>query len=230
MRTSIKHGAYRAFAKLGLEIRPYAPIERWRLRITRKNVRTLLLFNRMLQLVSDKKGIVVECGLGKMRTAQLLALLLQEEGRDRAFWGFDSFEGHPQPTAHDVNLQNPRKSARRGDWKLMSADDARQMLANLPVTIPVNIVEGFFEQTIPAAEVPPIAFLHLDCVLYDSYRTCLEHLFPKVVEGGVVLLDEYDEFDRFPGGRKAIDEYVARKNYAVEQDPQSGKWFVIKAR
>lgn len=227
MSTSIQRGVYHALAKMGLEIRRYAPVERWRLRLTRKNVRTLLLFNRLLQRVWDREGIVVECGLGKMRTAQLLALLLEEERRGRAFWGFDSFQGHPQPTEHDANLEDPSKSPRKGDWRLMSADDARQLLAHLPVSIPVKIVEGFFEETIPAADVPPIALLHLDCVLYESYRICLEHLFPRVIEGGVVVLDEYDESDRFPGGKRAIDEYFA--DHAMAQDPQSGKWFVIKS-
>lgn len=63
--------------------------------------------------------------------------------------------------------------------------------------------------------------------LYQSYKTCLEHLFPKVVSGGIVLFDEYDT-PNWPGAKKAIDEYFKGTSYRPQKDAESGKYFLIK--
>ena len=59
----------------------------------------------------------------------------------------------------------------------------------------------------PQAEIGKIALLHLDVDLYQSYKDCLTHLFPKVASGGVILFDER-ESETYPGGKKAIDEFM----------------------
>jgi hypothetical protein len=112
----------------------------------------------------------------------------------------------------------------------MGSQEARALVGKLQVNVPVHFVQGFFEATLPRVDVPPIAFLHLDVMLRKSYETCLTYLFPKVVSGGIVLLDEYDdeEHAKFPGPRKAVDAYFAGTGYRLQQDAPTGKWFVIK--
>jgi hypothetical protein len=230
MNDRIRRSVYTAFTKMGVELKSYAPPERWEAKLNRKNVSHLLLFQRLLGLVADIDGIAVECGLGQMRTFQILGLLLHEEGRGRALWGFDSFQGLPESTANDAGPLHPGRVPIKGIWKRISSNEARAMIAKLQLDLPVTIVEGFFEQSLPPAQVPPIAFLHLDVMLYQSYLTCLEHLFPKVVDGGVVLFDEYDDvsFEKFHGARQAIDAYFASTRYQLQRDVPTGKWFVIK--
>ena len=48
--------------------------------------------------------------------------------------------------------------------------------------------------------------LHLDCDLYESYKISLTNLYDKVVAGGIIMFDEYDD-QRWPGARRAIDEF-----------------------
>jgi hypothetical protein len=66
-----------------------------------------------------------------------------------------------------------------------------------------------FDATLPKYE-GRIALLHLDCDLYESYKTALTHLYEKVAPGGVVMFDEYDD-SRWPGAKIAIDEFFADK-------------------
>lgn len=211
------------FAKLGIRITRYSPTGNFTL--NRKRVKKFLYLKRMLDRVSGADGAVVECGVGRAGSFRMLALLLQEEGRSRALWGFDSFEGYPEPANEDAGTRNPKK----GEGAKMSVDELWQALSDLRIEVPVRIVKGFFEESLPKTEVPPIALLHLDVNLYSAYKTCLERLFPKVVVGGVVLFDEYAEASRkWPGAKKAIDEYFTGTKYRIQQDPFCNKNFLVK--
>jgi hypothetical protein len=60
-----------------------------------------------------------------------------------------------------------------------------------------------------------IALLHLDCDLYESYKLALETFYDKVQPDGVIMFDEYAD-ERWPGARKAIDEFFVHKPEAVQ--------------
>ena len=53
------------------------------------------------------------------------------------------------------------------------------------------------------------AIVNIDLDLFDPTKAALEHFFPLVVRGGVVILDDYEGF---PGAKKAVDEYLADHN------------------
>ena len=53
-----------------------------------------------------------------------------------------------------------------------------------------------------------ISLLNLDVDIYEPSVTVLEHLYPRIVEGGILILDDYGTF---PGETKAVDDYFATK-------------------
>ena len=71
-----------------------------------------------------------------------------------------------------------------------------------------EIHQGWFQTTVPqfARDAAPIALLRLDGDWYESTMTCLEHLFPLVVSGGVVIVDDYGTWD---GCSRAVHRYLA---------------------
>ncbi|MGH2627166.1 MAG: TylF/MycF/NovP-related O-methyltransferase, partial [Anaerolineales bacterium] len=194
----------------------------------------LLYFNRMLSLVSDIEGDIVECGVGRGETLLALAILLQDDGRSRNLWGFDSFTGFPTPTEEDRSPRKPRK----GEWAVASRHDIHRLLLHAGldpwfVDTRIVLVEGLFQDTLPHYRGGQIALLHLDVDLYDSYRSCLAHLWPKVAGGGVVLFDEYrntTENIKFPGAAIAIDEFFGSEVSRVQRDEPSGKFYLVRAR
>jgi hypothetical protein len=223
----MKHAIKMLLSTVGLEVRRSSPLDRFSLQFNQGNATTFLYLSRMIGLITSLDGAVVECGVGKARTLQMLALLLQEENKGRALWGFDSFEGFPEPSMEDTSPRNPKK----GEWKKMTRSQVYDVLNGLRITTPVHVTQGYFEDALRDVKVPPIALLHLDVDLYKSYKTCLEYLFPLVVQGGVVLFDEYRneaELRKFPGASRAIDEYVDATGYPIRQDPASRKYFLIK--
>jgi hypothetical protein len=68
-------------------------------------------------------------------------------------------------------------------------------------------VEGRVEDTLPARAPEQISLLRLDTDWYESTYHELEHLYPRVVAGGIVLIDDYGHW---AGARQAVDDYFAR--------------------
>ena len=105
----------------------------------------------------------------------------------------------------------------------------------------VEVVKGYFEETIPTSYgSEPIAMLHLDCDLYNSYKVCLEGLYDKVAPGGLILFDEYQKTKNWPGASKAIDNFFKKIDIQLVKaqfDPKiykgwenKPKYFAIKER
>jgi O-methyltransferase len=85
------------------------------------------------------------------------------------------------------------------------------MLLNL-VHYPERLLRyhvGWFQDTVPAAaeKIGPIALLRLDGDRYDSTKVCLESLYSNVRRGGIVVIDDYGQFE---GCRRAVDEFTSK--------------------
>ncbi len=72
----------------------------------------------------------------------------------------------------------------------------------------IVFVEGPMEETLQTRKHDKIALLRLDTDWYESTRVELEYLFPMLSGGGILCLDDYN---RWMGFRKAVDEYFQRE-------------------
>ena len=62
-----------------------------------------------------------------------------------------------------------------------------------------------FQDTITGDE--PVALAHIDGDWYESVRTCLERIGPRLSPGGVMVIDDYFHWS---GCRTAVDEFLAK--------------------
>lgn len=170
--------------------------------------------------VAPLQGAFVECGVGNGRTLTILAYFAQKQYRE--LYGFDSFMGFPEPSNEDNSKRNPQK----GEWGHITPKDIFASLTNSGLTMKPSLLEGFFENTIPKfkASQTPIAFLHIDADLYQSYRDCFE-LIPLVVSGGIILFDEYNE-PNWPGATRAVDELCLEHSLSLKRTPILGKHYI----
>ena len=77
----------------------------------------------------------------------------------------------------------------------------------------VNFIKGKVEETLPLkTPSEPIAILRLDTDWYESTKHELDNLFPKLVPGGVLIIDDYGDWT---GSRKAVDEYVEKHKIQI---------------
>lgn len=144
-------------------------------------------------------GLWLEFGVYRGKSIRKIAWLTTAE-----VYGFDSFEGLPEDWI---------QSYRKGDFSL----DGR-----MPKGLPANVtlIKGSFSDTLPtflSAHTEPVAFLHIDCDLYNSTRTVFTHLQNRITTGSVIL---FDEFHKFPGWQqheyRAFTEFIEENRYSFE--------------
>jgi hypothetical protein len=146
-------------------------------------------------------GAFVECGV--WRGGAALAMILALQGKEvRDIYLFDTFAGMPKPGAEDVDFMG--HEGREGDCAatLPEVQEALPLLTHWYC----HFIVGLVEQTIPALAPQQIALLHLDTDWYASTKHELQHLYPRVSRGGIVIIDDYGHWQ---GARKAVDEYRA---------------------
>lgn len=167
---------------------------------------------KMLREVLHLDGDVIECGVFSGRTLLRTAAMLGEMGCRKAVHGCDSFDGFPPEQIGEVDLGAGRSLDKvRGRFRHAHAAIEQIQNAAVDLDADVRLHVGYFEETLPRLPLAPtFCFAHIDCDIYESYLTCLRHLYPRMVPGGVLLFDEYDS-EVWPGATKAIDAFFADK-------------------
>ena len=168
-------------------------------------------------LENNISGAIVECGVWRGGSMLSVALRLNEKkAANRDLWLYDTFEGMPAPDENDFSkrsgpaqkkFDDVKISDSASDWCRATLDDvqANIRIANYPAD-KIHFIKGKVEDTIPAQMPKSIALLRLDTDWYASTKHELEHLFPLLIPGGVLIIDDYGHWE---GCRKAVDEYFA---------------------
>ena len=66
----------------------------------------------------------------------------------------------------------------------------------------VSLVKGLYEDSLHIDQ--PVALAHIDCDWYDSVMVCLERIVPHLVQGGILVIDDYESWS---GCRQAVDDF-----------------------
>ena len=163
-------------------------------------------------------GSIVECGVWRGGSMMLVAKALKQyDAADRDLHLFDTFAGMPPPEDVDADFAGRSAADRLEEDKPRYADSdvwaiaSRQHVeANMASTgYPshlLHFVEGLVEETVPAHAPERIALLRLDTDWYKSTLHELVYLWPRLVRGGVLIIDDYGYWK---GARKAVDEFLA---------------------
>ena len=168
-------------------------------------------------------GDYVEAGVWRGGSSMMAALTLLAVGDDtRRMWLYDTFEGMTDPTERDVDIAGLQVESvwqeikQERDNEIMCWADLRDVRANMARTgYPADrleYVQGKVEETIPDRVPERIALLRLDTDWYESTRHEMEHLYPRLAPGGVLILDDYGHW---AGAREAVDEYLAENGVAL---------------
>lgn len=167
-------------------------------------------------------GSLVECGVWRGGSVLAMLLTLQELGTtDRDVYLFDTFEGMTEPGEHDVSPLDPparetweaTTAAGERGWselfapEIFNFDDVRATVLGTGYPAErIHFVKGPVEETLPAAAPDRIALLRLDTDWYESTRAEMDHLYPRLATGGVLIVDDYGHWE---GARRAVEEHFA---------------------
>jgi hypothetical protein len=171
--------------------------------------RLINLYNQCSKF-KDTNYSFVECGVAK---GGCLAMMKFASGNKNKIFGLDSFEGMPPITNED--LDNYNKSCPLNDFGKVGdnlsggIDNVYNNLNILNININnIKLIKGFFQDTLQIKEnidnIGEISVLRLDGDWYESTKICLEKLYNKVIDGGIIIIDDYGHFI---GAKKATDEF-----------------------
>jgi O-methyltransferase len=162
-------------------------------------------------------GDIVECGVWKGGSMMTIARALSSRNdRSRNLYLFDTFQGMTEATAEDLDYKGRDASRMLANSKgLLALEDItayaplEEVKRNMASTgYPAELIHykvGRVEDTLPAQAPQQIALLRLDTDWDESTRHEMEHLFPRLSRGGVLIIDDYGHWQ---GSRKAVDEYL----------------------
>lgn len=172
---------------------------------------TLITQDRLDAMITLAKlvpatGYFAEIGVYKGGSLKNLALSFPE----RSILGFDSFEGLPKEFWTENERHKP------GEFSDTSLESVNEFLKN---TSNVTLIKGVFPQSAQPYAGLYFSFVHIDTDFYLSVTACLQWFWPRLIKGGIVVLDDY-LWPGCPGVEKALNDF-AKPYQKTEADYQA---------
>lgn len=179
-------------------------------------------------LRQELSGDFVECGVWKGHSAYIIASILSENEFIGDFHIFDSFEGGlSDKVEEDKNLRrelNQKEIQKERNSFHSTEDEVKSCLNNFNF---IHLYKGWIPNRFNEIEGKQFSFVHIDVDLYKPTWESLNFFFPKLVENGVIVCDDYG-LSQFPGAKKAVDQFLEKNSYKMFYEVPMGACFIIK--
>ncbi len=145
------------------------------------------------------QGDLAELGVYRGNTAYILASFARI--LDRTAYLFDTFEGFDPKDLKGIDEAIPHQFS----------DTSLETVRNFVGEENVVYVKGYFPES--AAQIPDdrrFAAVHLDCDLYSPMMSALEYFYPRMSEGGFIIIHDYSSL-HWDGAESAADEFFSDK-------------------
>lgn len=198
-----------------LTVRPY----------TMTSIERIISLTRAVEYVIKNKieGDFVECGVWRGGSAMIMTkMLIDHNLKNKKIYLYDTFDGMSAPTELDISFQGEKaeelmKSREKNEtdviWAYASLEDVKRNIFSTGIDPEcVNFVKGKVEETIPQIIPDKISILRLDTDWYESTYHELIHLFPRLVQGGIIIIDDYGHWE---GAKKAVNQYFIENNIKI---------------
>lgn len=180
-------------------------------------------------LINNIEGVIIECGVAAGDFEYICINELIKNNKYRDIYLYDTFSGMVEPgeydyTRNDAILYSWNKEETYNYWKnniidentnnwiYYSLDTVKNRLnsTGYPQDKLHYIVGDVMNTLKDKSNIPDkIAILRLDTDWYESSKFELEQLYDNVVDGGVIIFDDYFHWE---GQRKATDEFFMNRN------------------
>ena len=137
--------------------------------------------------------------------------------RDKSLYLYDTFEGIPPA----FNSENRSNDVYQKEPDLY--DKVVQRFSKYPNT---KVIKGIVPDSFAQACPEKISLLHIDMNSSKSEIAALEHLFDRVVPGGIIVFDDFGwlGYDR---QTYAEIEFMAKRNHRIMELP-TGQGMLLK--
>ena len=167
-------------------------------------------------------GDFVECGVntGMMTGAILEYIRWKDTCGHRKFYLLDTFEGIPLDGLDPQDLSAVRERNRQ------YTDIFDVVEAHFTRYPNVLLVRGRIPETLQQVKSEGIAYLSIDMNLADPEIAAGEFFWPKLLPGGVIVLDDYNYFG-FEKQRHAWNKFAIQRDVDILPLP-TGQGLIIK--
>lgn len=173
-------------------------------------------------------GDFVECGVNRGFLSSAIMQYLDWDRLGKTFYLLDTFKGIDEryitPEERESGILKKNQELIDLGWYVVGADSVRRNFAEWRH---VRVVEGTIPHTLSDITADQIAFLHLDLNCAPPEVEALRFCWPRLVPGGVVLLDDY-AFRGYQPQKLAMDQVARELGVTIVSLP-TGQGLLIKS-
>ena len=187
-----------------------------------------------LEATADIKGDVAELGTGTGRGAAFIVSAMSALSLNKSYHAFDTFKGFPSIHAHDLEgiPKHREKVSVVGHYSGYTDNHIERVIKaaqKAGCKVPYSLISGDVCLTIPQLpDSQKYSFVFIDLDLYDGYKASLEGLYHRVEAGGIILFDEYQYTDQWPGAKRAVDEFMLDKPETLRFFKYDGSAYIVR--
>lgn len=154
---------------------------------------------------NDIQGELAEVGVFRGDFSKYINLMFP----NRRLYLFDTFEGFKKDELED-DLKNGYMSK---DWvnnygQVFDETSPELILRKMKNSSQCVIRKGWFPDTVEGLEENKYALVSLDCDLYGPTLSGLRYFYPRLNQGGYIMIHDYNNSDReLKGVKKAVLDY-----------------------
>lgn len=185
----------------------------------------------ILQKISNIPGCIVECGTWRGGLAAMMLQHVIDHDLNKTIFIYDTFEGMPEPGDKDhpeaVRMFHEKKDGEYSDWCRAGLDIVEHTLSQVTANYDDHcfLIEGKVEDTLEVFGPIEVALCRLDTDWYSSTKVEMEVLYPRVVKGGYIIVDDYSDW---PGCKQAVDEYLVNVDGEYNLSIEDGSLVIHK--
>ena len=197
-----------------------------------KQCRHLDLINlASIALKNDKVANFAEAGCWKGHSSYFLSKLINDvnlkRNKEIKFYIFDSFEGLSEINEKDKNVKKLNQNLIKKIKKQFVSNEKFVKDEVLKDFEFVEIFKGWIPEKFEKVDNKEFSFVHIDVDLYKPTLQSLEFFFPRLIDGGIIVCDDYNSFG-FDGAKKAWDEFFNKNKVKINFSPTVSGSFIIK--
>lgn len=175
------------------------------------------------EMASKLPGDFVECGVNTGIYSLTVCEYLNFNALGKRFFLFDTFSGIPE--SQRLPTESLELIRHQNQFYSECYEVARQNFAAYPSAV---LVRGIVPDTLPSVDIGEVAYLSIDMNLTYPELEALKHFWPKLVPGGLVVLDDY-AWHGHDEQRRALGEFAASVGHPILTLP-TGQGLLIKSR
>ena len=178
---------------------------------------------------SKLDGDFVECGVGKGLLSKTIVSYLNFEKINKFFFLFDTFEGIPIHQGKDceIEMMNFMNKTHYQDFSRKGENYYNHVCKTFLNYPNVKIIKGIIPKSLKDISINKVSYFSVDMNNHTHQRHVEIYFWDKIVNHGIVLLDDYATHDGFKEQKISWDMFAKDKNFEILTLP-TGQGLIIK--